>query len=216
VLFDVDGTLYDQRPVRRSMSVRLVRSHALAPRRGLRTMRALRAYRRAQEAMRSTGFEGDVEVEQVRRAASSANAQDAAVTALVTRWMEEEPLGVVAASARPALRELLDALAAREIRLAVVSDYPADRKLAALGVADRFDVVLSAQDPRVHAFKPNPKGLLVALDELGVAPADAVYVGDRIEVDGAAAHAAGMAFVLVGDGPSRRLDVDDHTPREVS
>ena len=59
----------------------------------------------------------------------------------------------------------------RGTKLGALSDYPAVAKLEALGIADRFDVVLSAQDPRVHAFKPNPKGLLVALEALAVEPA---------------------------------------------
>ena len=49
------------------------------------------------------------------------------------------------------------------LRLGVVSDYPARRKLDALGIADRFDAVVSAQDERVRSFKPNPRGILVAL-----------------------------------------------------
>ena len=92
----------------------------------------------------------------------------------------------------------------RGLRLGALSDYPATRKLEALGVADRFDVVLSAQDPRVHAFKPSPKGLLVALEELGAAPGDALYVGDREDVDGAAARAAGMRYVIIGATSTKR------------
>ena len=116
--------------------------------------------------------------------------------------MEDEPLGAVAASARAGLADLLDALADGVSSLGVALGLPGDGKLEALGLADRFDVVLSAQDPRVHAFKPNPKGLLVALADLGRRAADAVYVGDRAEVDGVAAAAARCAFVLVG-GPGR-------------
>ena len=42
-------------------------------------------------------------------------------------------------------------------------------------------------------------GLLAALGELGVSATDAVYVGDRPGVDDAAAAAANMRCVLVGD-----------------
>ena len=43
VIFDVDGTLYRQRPLRRAMAVRLVAGHLLHPIRGMRTARILAA-----------------------------------------------------------------------------------------------------------------------------------------------------------------------------
>ena len=203
VLFDVDGTMYRQAPVRRAMMTKLARAHAARPVEGYRVLKILAAYRHAQEDLRSRGFAGDVGAEQVRVAAERVGADPAAVRQLVERWMEVEPLPSVAASVRPGLVDALDAVTAAGARLGAVSDYPAVRKLEALGVRDRFDVVLSAQDSRVGAFKPDPKGLLVALDDLGVPPSQALYVGDRADVDLPAATAAGMRCVLVGGGRRR-------------
>jgi HAD superfamily hydrolase (TIGR01509 family) len=203
VLFDVDGTLYAQAPVRRAMMLRLARAHVLRPRAGTRTVRTLAAYRRAQEALREAAFEGDVGARQLEAVAAEVGSDVDDVRAVVELWMETAPLDTVAANIRPSLVEVLDELARREVALAVVSDYPAQRKLAVLGLADRFDVVVTAQDPRVQAFKPNPRGILVALAELGVAPDDALYVGDRPEVDAAAAAAAGVRCVLVGQKARR-------------
>ena len=212
VVFDVDGTLYAQSPVRRAMMVRLAQTCVTRPVAALRTMRVLAAYRHAQEAMRESGFEGDVASEQLRRAATASGVNRADVGALVEQWMETAPLDAVASNRRAGLIDVLDELARRGVALGVVSDYPAERKLAALGIAGRFDVVLSAQDPRVHAFKPNPKGLLLALCELGVPTEHAVYVGDRAEVDGAAAAAAHVRCVLIGH-PRRLRHADDKPPR---
>ena len=210
VVFDVDGTLYAQSPVRRGMMVRLARTYVTRPVAAVRTMRVLAAYRRAQEALRESGFEGDVAAEQLRRAATASGLNPEDVGALVEHWMETAPLDLVAVNPRVGLRDVLDELARSGVALGVVSDYPADRKLAALGIADRFDVVISAQDPRVQAFKPNPKGLLLALCELGVATEDALYVGDRAEVDGAVAAAAHVRCVLIGR--QRRLRHADDEP----
>ena len=198
VLFDIDGTLYRQGPVRRAMMARLVRGHLARPTTGAQVMRVISAYRRAQEELRGSGFEGDVTEAQVEMAAARTGVDADVVRSIVEQWMEVEPLGAVAASGRTGLVELLDELARRGTKLGALSDYPAMAKLEALGIADRFDIVLSAQDPRVHAFKPNPKGLVVALEALAVEPADAVYVGDRAEVDGAAAAAVPMRCVIVG------------------
>jgi HAD superfamily hydrolase (TIGR01509 family) len=80
----------------------------------------------------------------------------------------------------------------------VLSDYPPAAKLAALGVDQYFDVAVCAQDAEVRAFKPSPRGIRVALARLGVEPREALYVGDRPEVDAAAAAAAGVPCVIVG------------------
>lgn len=206
VVFDVDGTLYRHGPVRRAMIRRLVRAHWAHPSTGVRVSRLLAAYRHAQEALRSSQFEGDVASEQLAFAADRCGVDPSEVEACVAQWMEAAPLDVVAASARAGLIDALDALAARGIKLAALSDYPADRKLEALGIANRFAVVLSAQDPRVRAFKPNPRGLLVALAELQVACSEALYVGDRSDVDAAAAAAANVRCLLVGGGRGHRRD----------
>ena len=45
--------------------------------------------------------------------------------------------------------------------------------------------------------KPQPDLLQLALARAGVAPSDAVFIGDTPETDGVAAHAAGVQFVLL-------------------
>ena len=198
VLFDVDGTLYRQGPVRRRMALRIVVAHLASPRSGIEVARCLAAYRRAQEELRGASPMRDLGEEQVRRAAKRCGAPPERVRAIVERWMEREPLPLVAAYARAGLRELLDALDAAGAQAGVVSDYPAEAKLRALRVHGRFRAVVTAQDAGVGAFKPNPAGILQALQCLGVTSERAVYVGDREDVDGRAAAAAGARFVMVG------------------
>jgi HAD superfamily hydrolase (TIGR01549 family) len=213
VVFDVDGTLYRQGPVRRAMVTRLARAHWRRPRAGLHVTRVLAAYRRAQESLRTEPVEGDLAAAQAERASLQVGVDVARVQACVDEWMETAPLDLVAASARAGLVDALDSMARSGVRLGVVSDYPARRKLQVLGVADRFEVVVSAQDERVQALKPSPKGILVALRELGVEPLEAVYVGDREDVDAPAAAAAGVRCVLIGESRSRPRP---ETPARVS
>jgi len=79
----------------------------------------------------------------------------------------------------------------------VVSDYPAGAKLESIGLRDIFDVTICAQDPDVGLFKPDPRGLIIAAGRLGVAPSEALYVGDRPEVDAVAAERAEMACAII-------------------
>ncbi|MBV0903105.1 HAD family hydrolase [Haloarcula salina] len=55
----------------------------------------------------------------------------------------------------------------------------------------------------VGSSKPDPEGLLVAADEMGVAPADAVFVGDS-ESDRTAARRADMDFAWASEFDQRR------------
>lgn len=210
IVFDVDGTLYRQGGVRRGMLLRLVRAHAGRPAEGVRTLRALRAYRRAQEHLRPAGGVARAEPDdggrpaglgpdgQLRLACEWTGLTPDVVGACVERWMEREPLDLVARGTRAGLADFLEACAARGVRLGVLSDYPPGPKLAAMGIERFFSVAVCAQDPDVRAFKPDPRGIEVALARLGVTRRDALYVGDRPEVDAAAARRAGVQCVIIG------------------
>ena len=205
VVFDVDGTLYHQAPLRREMARQLVVAHAMHPLRGRRVLRALSAYRHAQENLRHASG-ANLAMQQIELASSNSGIPTTEMQRLVERWMETTPLGVLSRFARAGLRPSLVQLRANGARLAVLSDYPSEQKLRALGVDDLFDVVLCAQDPTVGVFKPHPRGIEVAVERLGVSCADAVYVGDRPEVDAAAARAARVACVIVGSRPANSHD----------
>jgi HAD superfamily hydrolase (TIGR01509 family) len=196
-IFDVDGTLYDQSPLRRAMAGRLVRAHVLHPRRGYRVARTLAAYRRAQEDLRGGAASGDLRRAQVARAAAAVGIDQATAEQIVTEWIDRAPLELLARCARPGVDAALRSLRERGVRLAVLSDYPAADKLDALGLAEHFELVLSADDPAIGAFKPDPRGLEVTLARLGVDASEAFYVGDRADVDAVAAIAAGLPCVLV-------------------
>jgi FMN phosphatase YigB (HAD superfamily) len=207
IVFDVDGTLYAQAGLRRAMLAQLLRAHLARPWAGLSTFRILQAYRRAQELLREAPVEGDLAVAQLQLACRKAGAPEAVVRSLVARWMEEAPLPLLPRFMDPALPALLQVARQRGVRLGVFSDYPAAQKLGALGLSDFFEVVLTAQDPAVNRFKPDPSGLREALRRLKAEGAEALYVGDRAKVDAAAAEAAGVPCVILGPrkngGPQR-------------
>ena len=96
--------------------------------------------------------------------------------------MHRRPLKWLASCRRAGLVELLDELTVRGVRTGMFSDYPAHAKLAALGLGDRFDIVLSAVDPEVNAFKPDPAAIW-SRRAMGIAAIARLYVGDRFDVD---------------------------------
>ena len=198
LVFDVDGTLYHHEPVRRAMLGRLARAALARPRQSARVLRGLSAYRKAQEELRAAGGEhADLGAAQIERAAARARAGAAELQGWVEHWMEREPLDLVGAARRVGLAELLGAARAAGLRLGVFSDYPPLAKLEQLGVAGAFDAVAWAQQHAIGRFKPDPKGLAAVLTALGVEAGEALYVGDRAEVDAAAARAAGMRCAIL-------------------
>jgi putative hydrolase of the HAD superfamily len=189
--------------VRIGMMFRLAAAYVWKPWEGIATIRMLAAYRQAQESLRETPVTSDLRQEQVLLAARRAGADPEAVESAARVWMEERPLDLLRRAMRPGVVELLDMARRRGLRLGVLSDYPAEEKLTAMGILGMFDVVLCAQDAEVQRFKPSPLGLKVAMERLGVRKSECLYVGDRAEVDGTAAAEAGMAWVIVGGRRTR-------------
>ncbi len=90
--------------------------------------------------------------------------------------------------------------------MAVVSNIGWDPRpvFARWGVADLFAALVLSYERGV--IKPDRRMFEIACAELGVAPAEALMIGDNPDADGAAA-AAGCAFVLVAPDPARPPDV---------
>lgn len=198
VVFDVDGTLYDPRPVRREMALALLGHLALRPWRW-RLPLALERFRRERERLAGEGAVGISRL-QYERPAAALGITPERMEALVREWMLERPLPSVAAAAYPGLTATVDALRAAGRRIAVWSDYPAAGKLAVLGL--EVELVVTAVDPDVDRLKPDPRGLEVALERLGTSPEHCLLIGDRDDRDGEAARRAGVEWRLKAREPS--------------
>jgi putative hydrolase of the HAD superfamily len=197
IVLDVDGTLYRQSPLRRGMLLRLAGECLRNPVGGWKAARLLQAYRHSHEELRGRQV-SNLADEQLRMACSKAGADPAEARKCLQVWFEEAPLPLLGGVARPGLHEFLQKAQAAALLLAVFSDYPAHRKLEAMGVSRFFSCVHWAQQPEIGELKPSPKGIQAALRSLGVDAADAIYVGDRPGVDGEAARRAGLPAVIVG------------------
>ena len=203
VVFDVDGTLYNQRKLQLGM-LRQLLAHAWQTR-SLETLLTLRTFRRVREALAELGDEqagADFMALQYAQTASRHGTTSAAVRALTDEWMEQRPLPLLAACRYAHVAELFAGLRASGKRIAAFSDYPAAAKLAALGL--RADVVVCATDADIARLKPDPAGLLAILRQTGVAPARALMIGDRFDRDAAAAARAGMRALIRSRRPQAR------------
>jgi putative hydrolase of the HAD superfamily len=202
VLWDLDGTLYHQRPLRRRMLFELARAPLREGLGARHTLRRLKAFRRVREELRELGRPAEsLEELQYAEPARRIGDQADAVRRTVTEWMYQRPLPYLAACLRDGLVELLAELKSQGLRLGVFSDYPAPDKLEALGLSEQFSLTLCATDPEINAFKPHPAGFERACELWDLAPAEVLYVGDRDDVDGVGATAAGMPVCIIDDRP---------------
>ena len=106
-------------------------------------------------------------------------------------------------AALPGALALLRSLRERGFRLGLVSSTPRaniDLILSSLGVSESFDVILGEED--VTRGKPDPEGLLLAAERLGVPPADCVVIEDA-PAGVEAAKGGGMRCVGVYRGRPR-------------
>lgn len=108
----------------------------------------------------------------------------------------------------PGVTELLAALRARALPLAVVTNKAEAFTLPLLermDIAHYFDTVVSGDTLPVK--KPDPAVVMLACERLGVAPDEALMIGDSAN-DALAAQGAGMPVLLVTYGYSEGVPVD--------
>ena len=198
-LVDLDGTLYTARWVKLAMAAEL----ALF---GWSAVKTLRQFRHDHETLREEERGGkslaldfaSPFAAQLARTAQTLALPVERVERVVKDWMFERPGKWIGRFPRKSLLAELRAFKSQGGRTALVSDYPAERKLAALGARDLFDVVVAnGEQHGPRRLKPDPEGYLRAAELLGIAPARCLVVGDRDDADGEAARAAKMSFRLV-------------------
>lgn len=102
-------------------------------------------------------------------------------------------------SLAPDALRTLERLRARGLRTAVASNAPfppemLHRQVRAIGVAERVDAVVFSSE--VGRRKPAPELYQAALDRIGVAAVEALYVGDRTVEDYEGPRRLGMRAVL--------------------
>lgn len=102
--------------------------------------------------------------------------------------------------ADPEAEAALRLLAERGIRTAVISNSNGSVRsiLTELGLAQYLDFVLDSAEVGVE--KPDPRIFRLALEQAGVAPEHAVYVGDLYSVDVLGARQVGMEALLMDPG----------------
>ena len=193
-LIDLDGTLYRSLPVKLAMGIELCFA-------GRQVRRVIRTFRREHEALRLTESSSEpspFEV-QLARTAERLGQPMEEVRAIVDDWMFARPGRWLRRFRRRGLLAEIARFRANGGRTALVSDYPARVKLAALEATELFDVVVAnGETTAPYRLKPSPQSLISAANQLGLPCNQCLVLGDRLDADGLAAQQAGMAFRHIG------------------
>ncbi len=115
----------------------------------------------------------------------------------------------------PGVREGLDYLKAAGYRLGCVTNKVAQFTLPLLkdlGIYDYFEIVISGDT--LPQKKPDPAPLLHVAQYFGVAPVDALMIGDSVS-DVKAARAAGFDIVCMSYGYNHGVDIRTAKPDAV-
>ncbi|PLT94969.1 HAD family hydrolase [Sinorhizobium medicae] len=191
VVFDVDGTLYDQTRLRARMVLSLF-CDALGTRK-FGTMKVLQNFRFCREVLARASPDDFIERQFTETAALSRCSKEE-VKEIVSEWIDQRPLPYLSACRYQGVGALFEGLKRSGRFIAVLSDYPAREKLAALAL--QVDLIVSATDDDVQSLKPDPTGLVKILRTTGIPPERALMVGDRFDRDWAVADRVGMDAII--------------------
>jgi len=208
ILFDLDGTLYHQVPLRFLMAMELgvLPLRFVSPTIVRRTVRAIKQFRTTREELRDRGRPSELlDRLQYRQAALEVGVSDTEMERIIHEWMYCRPLKYLKWCRRKGVLPFFREAHRKGIKLGVFSDYPAQEKLKALGLDSYVELVLCATDQDVNAFKPHSRGFLRACEKWSLPPNEVLYVGDRPEVDAKGASAVGMPYMIVGGAPDREF-----------
>ena len=201
VIFDVDGTLYDQQKLRTVMLFEILKYYTLNPW-YLKELKILRDFRREREK-RTFDVIDDLENAQYSWGAYASGVSPEMVRSVVKKWIFSTPLRHISNCRYQGILEFFDNLHKRGITTAIFSDYPANEKVAALGLSP--NCIVCSTDRNVDRLKPDPKGLVVITEKLGVSVEDCIFIGDRDERDGECARRAGMPYMIL----NKKIDGDN-------
>ncbi len=192
VVFDVDGTLYDQRRLRAMMLIELL-GHALKSRKGMQDIHILHHFRRVREELAESEAAGVLDRQFAMVAGKLAVSRERTAD-VVEEWIYRRPLKYMGLSRFYMVDEFFGALRDSRVKIGIFSDYPVDEKLGALKLY--ADAACYSLEIGVDRLKPQTRGLEVVIDRMSLDKSECVFIGDRDSRDGLCARRLGVPFIL--------------------
>ena len=206
---DIDGTLYPKR----MLTLRMIRAVFPSLLLGLRFNGVRQAYRVVQELEETDPANRDGLL--TRQAnlmleryghpvteASTARMRESIDAQFYDAWKQS----FLSIKAYAHMREALLMAKDEGLQIVVFSDFPVEKKLETLGIADLVDVALSSEDSGY--LKPSANAFSYLLDHVEAPPSEVLYVGDSYSKDCQGAKRSGMLSALITSSKRGYPDAD--------
>lgn len=194
VVFDLDGTLYDQLKLRKKMLLALIGYYVLRP---WKYKDILILYHFRKEREKHAGSElKNLEEEQYEWCLQQVDSSLTEVKKVIDKWIFDFPNRYLQKCSYPGIHSFVEELGKQGISTAVYSDYEVKNKLEKMNI--RLNLAVSSTQAEINALKPLPNGLTYILSEMDIKnKANCLFIGDREELDGECSRAAGIPFLLI-------------------
>lgn len=197
IIFDMDGTLYFQRPLQLHMGMKML--FACASPKGLKEMKIVLRFRKMREHWKGAQEKedaSDIDHAQYRELARELGLRPEEIEKIIHKWIYHKPLEIIEKYRDDKLAELIKTLVKQKKKVVIYSDYPAEDKRNALKLPD-IDCFYGGQR-EIACMKPDPKGIATILSHYQIQnPKEALMIGDRMSRDGQAAINAGIDFFIL-------------------
>ncbi|HRE41763.1 MAG TPA: HAD family hydrolase [Ignavibacteria bacterium] len=197
VVFDVDGTLYNQNKLRVHIVAVILKALLKSPVKSYKDLKLVSEYRKNHEILRLTPDVINKYETQIQRTAEKFNLSRDDAFKIIYDWIHIKPLPFIKRTQRNGLLDLLNWLKSKNIKTGLLSDYPCENKAEVLGIKNLVDLIKSSTDEDIDVFKPESKGILKMAELLNVNPKEMIYVGDRYKIDIMGAEKANVIPVLI-------------------
>ncbi len=108
------------------------------------------------------------------------------------------------------VKDVLQQLKNKGYRIGIVTTkfhYRIEQILSKFEANELIDIIVGAEDVKIE--KPNPEGLLWAIEHLGIEKENVFYVGDSL-VDAGTAKNAGVDFIAVLTGTTSKEEFEEY------
>lgn len=197
---DMDGTLYFKRPMQIKMALRLMWYYGLRLYK-LKELLLLSDYRKLRDLEELSDWEDLEDIITVRLCEKYGYSPER-TRRIVNEWILRRPLDTLYGCRDRRLTEFLWDAREQGKKVFIYSDYPAVDKCSALGIHPNG--IYWPDGKNIQVLKPAPQGLAYLMKENSIQKEEVLFIGDRLEKDGACAEACGIEYLILKKKKSAR------------
>lgn len=199
-IFDLDGTLYDQKKLRRKLLIHLI-IQLIKGNISLNEIKIISSFRKQRENHKSyTSM--SLNTDQYLWVQENQNFSAEKIAVTIERWMYQFPLPFLLSCRYKGAKGFFRELRRKAKFVAVYSDFPPTKKMQSLQM--EADMYLCSTDSSVNQLKPSARGINIICEAYNIAKEKVIFIGDREDTDGGSAGMAKTDFLLVDVEKARK------------